>query len=45
MGILVLLTNFQQLFVYNIYGDAILRVNLDFKGVTDIELWDNQASS
>jgi hypothetical protein len=36
MGILVLLTNFQQLLVYNIYGDSILRVKLDFKGVSDI---------
>jgi hypothetical protein len=36
MGVMLLLTNYQQLLLYNIYGDIIMRVQLDFKGVTDI---------
>jgi hypothetical protein len=45
MGIILFFTNYQQLLVYNIYGDIIMRVQLDLKGVTDIEFWDNKSSS
>ncbi len=45
MGILVMLTSFNQIIICNIYGDLIQRVYIQDKDIADIVLWDDEASS
>lgn len=45
MGILVILTNLNQIILINIYGDLIQTVRVSDTEIIDIVFWDDHSSS
>lgn len=46
MGVIVILTNLNQLVIYNIYGDLIQRVRLAYNHIlSDLIFWDHTSSA